>query len=96
MVHDSDVLYLTLFDKGLCADRYVSRPDYFDDTGDAWRRAVQGAPAKWTPVIPDAEQRKRLREAWDRDTVFAGDMLPALGQPLGIASDLLASGVNAK
>ena len=72
MVHDSDVLYLELFDRRKCIDRYDSHPGYFGErVSKKKRQALVGSPDKWTPLLAAGHTQDELRAAWSAEDLFA-------------------------
>ena len=83
MVHDSDTLFLSLFQNGRCADRYVSGPG---------EPATQGNAARWEVVASGEENRRRLRTIWDSEETFVEAKLGPLARILGIPAKNLFAG----
>ncbi|MGE0786370.1 MAG: hypothetical protein AB7S26_11935 [Sandaracinaceae bacterium] len=90
LVHDSSVLELGLFAEGQRVDRYNSFPDYFDpppegDDADGAPRAdeteASGHPERWSAQLGADEDA--LRAAWQRDALFAEDILRRTCEAVG-------------
>lgn len=83
-VHDSDILLLSLFERGERIDRYDSAPDYYrPDITDAKRAALAGSPSKWRGVLPSGGGEGVLREAFDTKETFAERTLSRIAKLVG-------------
>lgn len=83
-VHDSDILLLSLFERGERIDRYDSAPDYYrPNISQAKRAALAGSPSKWRGVLPSGGGESVLQEAFATKERFAERTLSRVAELLG-------------
>lgn len=84
-VHDSDVLYLSLWDeKGNALDAYNSRPDFFGKVSAAEKKRVAGDPAKWSAFLREGATPADLSTVWKEKRLFCEETLGKTLDLLGI------------
>jgi|GEM_PF-1969305 len=83
-VHDSDILALSLFERGKRIDRYDSAPDYYEANVSATKRAaLAGSPGKWRGVLPLDGGESVLEAAFATKEQFAERTLSRVAELLG-------------
>ncbi len=87
VVHDSDVLLLTLYGRGDRLDRFDSDPAYFG--GKKRRGPAEPHLAAWAPLLTDVAA---MREVFDGKPLFAEASLEPLARAIGADPARLASG----
>jgi hypothetical protein len=71
-VHDSDVLFLTLYVDGAVADRYDSNPAYFGERPRKTKASdLAGHPDRWKRALAPGKTEDELRDTWKREDLFA-------------------------
>lgn len=94
LVHDSDVLYMSLYEKGRRRDAYINNPDFFGRVPEKERRAVQGHPKRWRHVLRPDQDAGALDAAWRRKAAFAEDILPEVAALLGCPAERVQIGYH--
>jgi hypothetical protein len=93
LVHDSDVAYLRLFERGEPADTWVSDPGWAGQRLTAGqRRAVRGQPARWAGLLAAGATARDLERAWKARPVLAEESVSAVARLLGMDETLAATG----
>lgn len=83
-IHDSDLIFMVIYEKGKRLDGFANDPDCASEDGD-----FRGKPQKWKSVIDDAEAQKQLRATFDAPCTFVEDKLPQLASILKIPVEQL-------
>jgi hypothetical protein len=78
VLHDDDVLYLWLFQKGEIVDRYDSSPAYFDATSD--HRRPEGGNVKLICEAFDQAERRSAVERLLRADLLEGELPEVRGE----------------
>jgi hypothetical protein len=93
LVHDSDVAYLRLFERGEQVDSWVSDPGWGGQrlTADQ-RRAVRGQPGRWAGLLAGGATPQDLQRAWKARPVLAEHSVSAVARLLGMDETLAATG----
>lgn len=91
MVHDSDVLVLSLFYKGKQRDRYDSNPEFSGKKPSKVKPEAHAA--KWMDLFV-GDRESTLAAAFTRKGVFAEEALQPLAEAIGADHDRLAVGYN--
>src|SRR5271156_2343022 len=60
VIHDSDSIQMTLYEKGLQSDRFTN--DLDDNSASGYSR---GDPQKWRNLLENDAQQNELRKIWD-------------------------------
>ena len=94
LVHDSDILYLPLFENGRPVDRYVSDPEYFGPIESSEKQAQAGHADRWAGLLVDGIRPDRLRTIWDTQNIFAEDLLKQVAQAIGLSTKSCLVGFN--
>jgi len=91
LVHDSDVLTLSLARGGETVDTYNSAPDYFDPVPEAAAQELAGRPEQWSELVEDTEN---LSEVWRRGAGEAEGILWEMAPLVGWERDRVMIGFN--
>jgi hypothetical protein len=94
LVHDSDILYIPLFEHGRLVDSYVSDPEYFGPVESTEKQAQAGHADRWAGVLADGVRVDRLRTIWDTQHIFAEDLLKQVAQAIGLPTKSCLVGFN--
>lgn len=78
LVHDGDVFFFNLFERGVLCDAYCSRPDYFGKAADERRMRAPGPSSLSDVVGVDAQRIERVLDA----ELSAVEQLQQLGKLL--------------
>jgi hypothetical protein len=93
LVHDSDVAYLRLFERGEQVDSWVSDPGWGGQRPTAdQRRAVRGQPARWAGLLAGGATEQDLQRAWKARPVLAEHSVSAVARLLGMDEARAATG----
>jgi hypothetical protein len=84
LVHDSDVLWLELFDSGTLIDGFNNYPDYFGKISSEERKSARGTPEHWSAVLTPGTPPAALRAIWRKQKAFAEDTLQETAALLGL------------
>src|SRR6188768_3037030 len=84
LVHDSDVLWLELFDSGTLVDGFNNYPDYFGKVSSEGRKSARGTPEHWSAVLTPGTPPAALRAIWRKQKAFAEDTLQETAALLGL------------
>jgi hypothetical protein len=98
LVHDSDVLVLTLAHQGRFIDQYVSDPGYLDpqqgeEEGSRGPRYL-GDPSLWSGLLSPGLTPQDLATVWSVEQTFAEDRLREVAEVLSIPSKQVLLGYN--
>lgn len=94
-VHDSDVLYLTLFDEhGEEVDAYNSHPSFFGEVSASEKKRVAGAPEKWRALLRTGATTHDLARTWKEKKLFCEETLGATLDLLGLERARAMVGFN--
>src|SRR6185369_15953920 len=92
VMHDSDVLWLELFDSGTVIDSFNDNPDYFVKVSSEERKSARGKPERWSSVLAPGATSAALRGVWRKRTRFAEDTLRETATLLGLDENLAQVG----
>ena len=92
VMHDSDVLWLELFDSGTVIDSFNDNPDYFVKVSSEERKSARGKPERWNSVLAPGATSAALRGVWRKRTRFAEDTLRETATLLGLDENLAQVG----
>jgi hypothetical protein len=84
VIHDSDSIQMTLYEKGLQSDRFTN--DLDDNSASGYSR---GDPQKWRNLLENDAQQNELRKIWDASHIFVEEKLDPLAKLLKIPKDQL-------
>ncbi len=92
LVHDSDVLDMTLFENGRTLDEFCNWPGYFE----GGRKRHSGKESAWQPVLRSGAKPSTLKKAWQAQakSIDAGDELQEILPVLGMNTQLASVGYN--
>lgn len=97
VVHDSDILLLSLFESGRPTDDYNSAPSYFDEDGDPDEPPEGGDAANLCRAMGAgnaADLERILRASSTTDYVFEEERLAAIGRVLNLPPFVPMVGYN--
>jgi len=91
LVHDSDVLTLSLARDGATVDTYSNAPGYFDAVPEAVSDALAGKPEQWSALVDDTAP---LTDLWRRGAGEAEGILWDMAPLIGWERDRVMVGFN--
>lgn len=91
LVHDSDLLYMRLYDGGTSQDTYVNDVEMFNEMMGGNRKR-NGQAARWERLLPPDVTKKDLSKLWKEETIFAEDKLRELGRLFGWTAEDCSTG----
>ncbi|MFC4101686.1 hypothetical protein [Paenibacillus xanthanilyticus] len=95
LVHDSDLLMMRLYRDGGTADTIVNNLAIFNEmVGGGRPRKRNGLPSKWAEVCAPGIEPVRLKEIWEKETVFADEALERAAEFLAIPDEAVFRGYN--
>jgi hypothetical protein len=90
LVHDSDALMLSLYERGVCIDEFNSNPELFGGEPSAVTPAERAA--IWATILAPAHDAAELAQVFAARPLFAEDALGSLAPAIGVDVGALQTG----